>query len=269
VVIDAGLFVGTVRHRRLAPVPHSFTYPLFMALLDVDRIPELMRVSRLTSYNRWNWAGFDDRDHLGDPRRPLRERLTEDATRHGIELPEGRIFLLTHLRYLGYCFNPVSFFCCFDASERMAVVLSEVNNTFGGSHTEWLRPDPASRTFRSVAAKSLYVSPFMPADLDYSFAFTPPAGRFVAHIQALERGAVLFDATLSLERRPWNAREIRRVLLNHPVMTARVITAIHWQALKLWWKGVPLVRRLTHDGVGERAAYGGEAANRAGGALER
>jgi DUF1365 family protein len=269
VVIADGLFVGTIRHRRLAPVPHSFTYPLFMALLDVDRIPELMRVSRLTSYNRWNWASFDDRDHLGDPRRPLRERLTEDATPHGIELPEGRMFLLTHLRYLGYCFNPVSFVYCFDTSERLRVVLSEVNNTIGGSHRYWLRPDPASRTFRSAAAKSLFVSPFMPADLDYSFAFTPPADRLVAQIQATERGAVLFDATLSLKRRPWSAQEIRRVLLDHPAMTARVMTAIHWQALRLWWKGVPLVRRQTRDGVGERAADGGEAADRAGGALER
>ena len=114
VVIDSGLFVGTLRHRRFAPVAHAFTYPLFMALLDIDRMPELMRVSRLTSYNRWNWASFDDRDHLGDPARPLRERLAADAARHGIDLPDGRIFLLTHLRYLGYCFNPVSFFYCFD-----------------------------------------------------------------------------------------------------------------------------------------------------------
>jgi hypothetical protein len=109
----------------------------------------------------------------------------------------------------------------------------------------------------------------MPADLDYSFAFTPPADRLVAQIQATERGAVLFDATLSLKRRPWSAQEIRRVLLDHPAMTARVMTAIHWQALRLWWKGVPLVRRQTRDGVGERAADGGEAADRAGGALER
>ncbi len=78
-MIDSGLFVGTLRHRRFAPIAHAFTYPLFMALLDIDRVPELMRVSRLTSYNRWNWASFDDRDHLGDPARPLRERLAADA----------------------------------------------------------------------------------------------------------------------------------------------------------------------------------------------
>ncbi len=268
-MIDSGLFVGTLRHRRKTPVSHAFVYPLFMALLDVDRVPELMRVSRVTSYNRWNWATFDDRDHLGDPARPLRERLAVDAARHGIDLPDGRIFLLTHLRYLGYCFNPVSFFYCFDAAERLQLVLAEVGNTFGGAHNYWLRPDPASRTFRAAAAKSLYVSPFMPVDLDYTFAFTPPASHLVAHMATVRAGSVNFDATLSLERRPWNATEIRRVLLRHPAMTANVVAGIHWQALKLWWKGVPLVRRLTPDGVGERRAYEVATADPAGAVMER
>jgi hypothetical protein len=255
VVIDSGLFVGTLRHRRFAPVAHAFTYPLFMALLDIDRLSQLMRVSAVTSYNRWNWASFDDRDHLGDPRRPLRDRLVVDAARHGIELPTGPIFLLTHLRYLGYCFNPVSFFYCFDRAERLRMILAEVRNTFGGTHHYWLRPDPASRTFLATATKSLYVSPFMPIDLEYTFAFTPPAGRLVAHMAARQDGSVGFDATLSLERRPWTAAEIRRVLVRYPAMTAAVTAGIHWQALRLWWKGVPVVRRLTGDGVNERAAY--------------
>jgi DUF1365 family protein len=254
VVIDSGLFVGTLRHRRFTPVAHAFTYPLFMALLDIDRVPQLMRACRLTSHNRWNWASFDDRDHLGDPSRPLRERLVIDAARHGIEVPAGPIFLLTHLRYLGYCFNPVSFFYCFDRKEQLQVVLAEVSNTFGGAHNYWLRPDSASRTFRATATKSLYVSPFMPADLEYGFAFTPPAARLVAHMKTIKARSVCFDATLSLERRPWSAPEIRRALVRYPAMTVSVMAGIHWQALRLWWKGVPVVRRLTADGVGERAA---------------
>ena len=230
-----------------------------MALLDIDCVQELMQVSRLTSHNRWNWASFNDRDHLGDPALSLRERLADDATRHGIDLPDGRIFLLTHLRYLGYCFNPVSFFYCFDGEERLQVVLAEVSNTFGGVHNYWLRPVSASRTFRAAAAKSLYVSPFMPVDMDYTFAFTPPERRLVAHMESIKAGSVCFDATLSLERRPWRAGEIRRALFRHPAMTANVVAGIHWQALKLWWKGAPLVRRMTGDGVGERAACAADA----------
>jgi len=262
VVIDSGLFVGTLRHRRFAPTAHTFSYPLFMALLDIDRLPELMRVSAVTGYNRWNWASFDDRDHFGDPGRPVRERLEADAARHGIALPSGRIFLLTNLRYLGYCFNPISFFYCFDRRQQLQIVLAEVRNTFGGTHNYWLRPDSASRTFRAAATKSLYVSPFMPIDLEYAFALTPPEERLVAHMKTIEAGSVCFDATLSLERRPWSAREIRRALVRYPAMTAAVIAGIHWQALQLWWKGVPYVPRLTRDGVGERAAHVAEKAGR-------
>ena len=268
-MIESGLFVGTLRHRRLTPVRHAFTYPLFMALIDIDRVPHLMRASPLTSHNRWNWASFDDRDHLGDPALSLRDRLALDAARHGQELPDGRIFLLTHLRYLGYCFNPVSFFYCFDRAERLQAVLAEVSNTFGGAHSYWLRPDPAARAFRATAAKSLYVSPFMPADMDYAFAFTRPAGRLVAHMAVTRAGSPCFDATLSLARRPWNAREIRRALLRYPAMTARVVAGIHWQALALWWKGVPVVHRLTPDGVGEREAYAAAAAGQADSSMER
>ena len=262
-MIEPGLFVGTLRHRRFTPVGHAFTYPLFMALLDIDRVPELMNRSRFTSHNRWNWASFDDRDHFGDPGRPLRERLIADAARNGIEVPEGPVFLLTHLRYLGYGFNPVSFFYCCDRAHQLRLVLAEVRNTFGGTHNYWLRPDPAARTFRSAASKSLYVSPFMPVDLDYTFAFTAPADRLVAHMQTRRAGVVGFDATLSLERRAWNATELRRLLLRHPAMTTNVIAQIHWQALKLWWKGVPVVPRVTPHGVGERAARGSESAGRA------
>ena len=254
-MIEPGLFVGTLRHRRHAPVAHAFTYPVFMALLDIDRIPELMRVSRLTSWNRWNWASFDDRDHLGEPTRSLRERVAEDAARHGVELPDGPVFLLTNLRYLGYCFNPVSFYYCCDRAGALRLVLAEVHNTFGGRHTYWLRPDEATRGFRSAASKSLYVSPFMPVDLEYGFSFTPPADRLVAHMDTTRAGSLVLDATLSLERRPWTATEIRRQLVRHPAMTAHVMASIHWQALRLWWKGVPLVERRTTTGEGERAAW--------------
>ena len=254
-----GVYVGTLRHRRFAPVPHAFTYPLFMVLLDVDRIGELMRASAFTSWNRFNWATFDDRDHLGDPKLPLRARLRIDAERNGLSLPSGRIFLLTHLRYLGYCFNPVSFFYCFDRDGQLTLVLAEVNSTFGGSHRYWLRdeglrsstaapdaPAPSPRTsFTSSTSKSLYVSPFMPSDVEYSFDLSRPDASLVAHMETMKEGLTFFDATLRLERRSWTAAHIRRALARHPWMTAGVVAGIHWEALKLWWKGLPVYDRPT------------------------
>jgi DUF1365 family protein len=254
-VIAPGLFVGRLHHRRGGATPHAFGYDVFMALLDVDRIAELMRVSRWTGYNRFNWAAFDDRDHLGDPSLPLRARLAVDAAQQGLTLPDGDIFLLTHLRYLGYCFNPISFFYAFDRSGALRLVMAEVHNTFGGRHTYWLTPERDGDVYRAAARKDLYVSPFLPVDLEYRFALTLPGDRCVSRIEATRDGGRMFDASLSLERRAWTASNLHRCLRRQPLMTAAVTAAIHWQALRLWAKGVPVVPRRVGNGVGEREAW--------------
>ena len=240
---ESSICVGTLRHRRFRPKPHDFTYPVFQVLLDVDRIPELMRVSPLASHNRWNVASFDDRDHFGDQRRPLRERLAKDAAQSGLALPAGPIFLLTHLRYLGYCFNPVSFFYCYGKAGALEMVLAEVNNTFGESENYWLSSanEWRSAKFRRYrCAKRLHVSPFMNMEMDYTFVFSKPdPSGLLVHMNTLEAGRALFDATLKLKCEPWSADALHRALARHPWMTGKVIAAIHWQALKLWWKGTP------------------------------
>lgn len=231
-----GLYVGSVRHRRHAPRRHAFTYPVFLALLDIDRIPELMGRSRLTSYNRWNWATFDERDHFGDPGRPLRERVAQDAAASGVELPDGPIFLLTSLRYLGYSFNPVSFFYCYDRGGELRAVLAEVNNTFVETHNYWLTQASCTGTRRYRTPKVFHVSPFLPLAMDYEFAFSEPGDRLAVHIDTLQRGDRVLDATIALRWHPWEPTGIRRTLVRFPWMTAKVIVAIHFQALRLYLK---------------------------------
>lgn len=251
--MQSGLYVGKLRHRRFSPRSHEFTYPVFMAFLDVDRLPELMRVSHFSSYNRWNWTSYCERDHFGDPAKSPRERLSEDAARHGIVLPDGAIFLLTHLRYLGYVFNPVSFFYFYGCSGRLALIMAEVNNTFGESHNYWLTPanqrDSAAAN-RYTTSKKMHVSPFMGMNLDYDWIFTAPGARLVAHMNTIADGEPFFDATLQLEHRPWERRELHRVLAAYPFMTLRVIGGIHWEALKLWLKQIPV---FTHPAKLTRA----------------
>jgi DUF1365 family protein len=247
--MDSAIYFGTVRHRRFRPVPHSFSYGVFMAFLDIDRIQELIGISRLLSYNRFNWASYDERDHFGDPGLSLRQRLERDAASHGIFLPDGPVFLLTHLRYLGYNFNPVSFFYCYDAQERLHVVLAEVNSTFGESRNYWLSQEnelPSSNAKRYCTAKAMHVSPFMSMKLDYTFTLTPPDSRLVVHMDTIEDGKPFFDATLNLERRAWSAGSLHRALLSHPWMTAKVIGAIHWEALRLYLKKVPVFTHPRH-----------------------
>jgi DUF1365 family protein len=254
------VYVGTIRHRRFTPRRHAFTYPLSMSLLDIDQLPDLMRVSRLTSYNRWNWASYDERDHFGDPAQSLRERLRESARAAGQSLPDGPVFLLTHLRVCGYVFNPISLFYCYDRRGTLCRVLAEVNNTYGGRQLYWLSPETGgSRPFRATAEKTLYVSPFMQIDADYQFVLTPPGDRLVAHMNVTPsadprvRGRIM-DATLALAYRPWTAAAIRAALARFPLMTAQVIAAIHWQALRLYLGGVPVVPRRVANGEGERWA---------------
>jgi DUF1365 family protein len=239
---EPALYSGILRHRRFRPKEHHFTFSLFMAFLDIDRIPELMGISPFLSHNRWNWASFDDRDHCGDPDLPLRNRIMADAESQGIFLSEGPIFLLTHLRYLGYCFNPVSFFYCYDRQGDIQAVLAEVNNTFGEHHNYWLwkgnRREPG-QPLRYHCPKVFHVSPFMKLELDYGFVLTPPGSELTVHMNTIEDGRVFFDATMKLEQRPWSGSILHRALLRHPGMTAQVMVSIHWQALKLYLKKVP------------------------------
>lgn len=244
--MEHALYVGRLRHRRFRPTPHAFTYSLFMPCLDIDRLDEAMAVSPFLSRNGFNWAAFDDRDHLGAPPQPLRARVAEAAGAAGVTLPGGPIYLLTHLRYLGYCFNPISFYFCFDRHHTVGAVLAEVNSTFGEQALYWL-PGVATThgTIRHRTPKTMHVSPFNEGHLDYDFTVTAPGPTLVAHMTTIDRTegteTPFFDATLTLERRPWDGPHLHRALRRHPWMTAKVMGAIHFEALRLWWKGLRYV----------------------------
>jgi hypothetical protein len=242
--MESAIYTGSLRHRRMSPVRHDFAYSLFMAFMDIDRLEELMRISPLAGYNRSRWVSFQERDHFGDPENSLRQRLVQDAQQRGLEPPEGRIFLLTHLRYLGYNFNPVSFFYCYDREERLQMVLAEVNNTFGETQNYWLTQKverPAGENKKYRFPKSFHVSPFMKQKQEYEWSFTPPGQQLIAQSVSYEDGREVFDSTLKLQRREWSRAELHSALLRFPWMTAKVIAAIHWQALRLLVKRVPVV----------------------------
>jgi len=248
--LHPGIYVGTLRHRRFAPARHDFTYPIFMVSLDIDRIAEMMSVSPLTSLNRWNAASFHSEDHFGNPLLTLRERLAADAAARSLGLPPGKIFLLTHLRYFGYNFNPVSFFYCYGREGDLKTIVAEVNNTFGETHNYWLENDRAGEALHADFAKEFHVSPFLGMEQQYQWTFASNGDSLIVQTNSHEGAGHIFDATLKLEFREWNRRNLHSVLLLYPWMTLKVIAAIHWQAFRLWGKKVPVVH---HPGAGKFA----------------
>jgi len=158
--------------------------------------------------------------------------------------PTGPVRLLTHLRYFGHCFNPVSFYYCYDATgQRLETLVAEVNNTPWGEQHCYVLTDGAERGAaglqRFELRKEMHVSPFMPMDIDYDWRFSSPADVLSIHMQNLRNGDKLFDATLALRRTEISGPSLARVLMFYPVMTIQVVAAIHWQALRLWIKRVP------------------------------
>jgi len=239
------IYEGQVRHRRFAPVENSFCYKLFMIYLDLEELPRLFDDHLLWSSQGPNLAYFRRGDHLGDPEQPLDESVRALVAEGAGSRPQGPIRLLTHLCYFGYRFNPVSFYFCFDeAGRQVETIVGEVNNTpWGEQHCYVLSEalntgTPAKKRYHF--RKEFHVSPFMGMDQAYTWRFTAPGSGLSIHMDNRENGTPLFDATMTLRRTEIAGRSLARVLVQYPLMTAKVIGAIHWQALKLWRKRCPV-----------------------------
>jgi uncharacterized protein len=250
-------YEGRIRHRRYGTVEHELTYPVFMVYLDLAELDTVFHRMPLWSTSRPALARFRRSDHLGDPAEPLEESVrTLVAQRTGTR-PDGPIRLLTNLRYLGHCFNPVSFYYCFapDGRDLRAVVAEVTNTPWGERHAYVMQADPdrpAGGLFKGRMAKEFHVSPFMGMDHTYDWRLTDPADKLIVQIDSERDGARAFDATLSLDRCPIASR----LLLRHPAMTLRVVAQIYIHALRLRLKharyfpnpsGAPLLGRARRE----------------------
>ncbi len=241
----SAIYTGWVRHRRHAPHAHAFRYRLCQLYLDLDEIDQALSGNRWWSVGRRNLAEFRRSDYHGDPGRPLADAVRDSAARILGRRPEGPVRLLAHARYFGHCFNPVAFYYCFRPDgETLDCILAEITNTpWKERHSYVLPADAAIRrgcVLEWGFAKDFHVSPFMPMQRDYRWRFEVPGESIRVHMDVLKDGTADFDATLVLDREPLDARALSRVLLRFPLMTARVVGAIHWQALLIWLKRNPV-----------------------------
>lgn len=235
--LESCLYLGVVTHVRKEPREHRFRYRLFMVYLDLGELETVFAGRWLWSTRRFAPARFRRTDHLGDPSRPLPECVKDLVQAELGTRPAGPVRLLTHLRYWGYVFNPVSFFYCFASDGRtLEAVVAEVTNTPWGERHRYVLP---GTDLRHRFRKEFHVSPFLPMDLDYEWRLTAPGDSLAVHMGVERDGRRVFDATMALTRKPITSGSLAAALVRHPFMTAKVIAAIHWQALRLWLKKVP------------------------------
>jgi DUF1365 family protein len=242
---NSAIYLGQVKHRRQTPVLHEFSYRLFMMYLDLAELPQLFRGRWLWSERRFALARFRREDHLGDPAVPLDAAVRDLIETDTGNRPRGPIRLLTQLSYFGYTFNPVSFYYCYNEDDtRLEVIVAEVNNTPWGERHCYVLPRVKNQgeggQHRYFPAKEMHVSPFMAMDVEYDWRFNTPGESLNVHMENAREGRKIFDATLILKHKEISAWSLARVLATYPLMTMRIIVAIHWQALKLWIKGAPV-----------------------------
>ncbi|MBV9004102.1 MAG: DUF1365 domain-containing protein [Solirubrobacterales bacterium] len=231
----AYVYEGTIRHRRVASHAHAFRHRLTLLYVDVERVHEVLGGRLVAPSPRP--IRFRRADYLGDPARPLADEVRRVVEERTGQRPDGPIRLLTLPRALGHCFNPVSFYFCFDPDDHLGTVLAEVTNTPWGERAAYvLRGAPGEPVLRGETTKRLHVSPFMAMAQTYTWRVTEPGGTLLVHIENRERGRVVFDATLSLRRTPITAAALRRF----PLRTIRVTALIYVHALALKLKRVPV-----------------------------
>lgn len=242
----AALYFGEVMHARLKPIGHRFSYRVMSLLIDLDRLDAADRQSPLFGVNRAALYGFHEADHGRRDGSPLRGYVETCAAQHGIDLTGGRVLLLCYPRLLGFTFNPLSVYFCHAARGELALVIYEVRNTLGDIHAYVLPVQPGELSqagVRQQQEKLFYVSPFVEMAMRYHFRVLPPGDNVKLRILETDREGPLLSATFNGSRRALTTAALLRAFFALPLVTLKIVAAIHWEALRLWLKGARPVPR--------------------------
>tara|TARA_B100001996_G_scaffold153560_1_gene116836 strand:+ start:1646 stop:2416 length:771 start_codon:yes stop_codon:yes gene_type:complete len=237
------IYTGKVIHKRFKPKKHFFQYRVFSLFLDLDEIKEISNKINLFSYNKFNLISFYNKDHGERNGSSLKDWVKKNLKRSGIKTENIKIKLLCYPRILGYVFNPLSIFFVYDKNSSLISILYEVKNTFGEQHTYVFKANSKSKFLKNNCKKKFYVSPFMNLQSTYYFKILKPENNLSIIIDQRDDHGKLLFASQDGVRSNLSSRNLIISYLKHPLMTFKIISAIHFEALRLWAKGVKLVKK--------------------------
>ena len=237
------IYIGSVIHKRFKPKKHFFKYSVFSLFLDLDEINELDQQIPFFSYNKFNILSFFDKDHGYRDGSSIKDWLIYVLKKKNISTTNIKIKILCYPRIFGYVFNPLSIFFIYDADSNPIAILYEVKNTFGEQHTYVFKIDIKNKQILNNCKKKFYVSPFMDLESKYFFKVLIPNERLSVIIDQRDKEGKLLFASQDGERVKLSSKNLLKSYLKHPLMTLKIISAIHYEALKLWMKGIKLVKK--------------------------
>ena len=238
------VYQGTLYHHRYLPQVNKFTYMVFFMFLDLEEMEQVFAGRWLWSVGRTNMASFKRSDYLGPTELSLDQAVRDRVEKEFGERPDGPIRMLTHLRYFGHCFNPVTFYYCYNKADNdVAFIVAEITNTpWRERHSYVLcnnhsKGDAKEKRFQFK--KAFHISPFMDMDFRYDWHFQDPGNSLFIHMVNYKEQTKYFEAILKMKRHEISGSSLAWVLLRFPAMTIKVLSMIYWQAFRLWLKKTP------------------------------
>jgi len=240
---DSSIYIGNVIHKRFKPKIHFFKYKVFSILLDISEIDILDKSLKIFSYNKFNIVSFYDADHGPRDGTSIKEWVIKNLNDNRINTENIKIKLLCYPRIFGYVFNPLSVFFIYNKNSKLISILYEVKNTFGEQHTYVFKTKENENYIKHTCKKKFHVSPFIEMDCTYFFKILKPSEKISVIIDQYDEEGKLLYASQDGDRIEFNNKNLVLSYLRHPLMTFKIIVAIHFEAFKLWTKGIKFVKK--------------------------
>ena len=241
--MTSSIYNGTVIHKRFKPKTHFFKYSVFSLLIDLSELEQLDKNIKFFSFNKFNLISFFEKDHGNRDGSSLISWVKKNLDENNIVSKDIRIKLLCYPRIFGYVFNPLSVFFIYDINNKLIAILYEVKNTFGEQHTYIFKVEDDTKLFQHNCSKKFHVSPFIEMDCNYFFRILKPCERISVIIDQYQSDEKILYASQDGKRKDLNSKELLKSYIKHPLMTFKIISAIHFEAFKLWTKGIKFIQR--------------------------